>query len=84
MQRVGDARLVRTHAANLDGIRRICRTSCHERGAGERDDMVPSREDEVPDQTLVAVDDEVPAKFGGLLVPRDECGRGETPEVAPV
>ena len=45
--------------------------------------MMSSGENKVADETFVAVNDEVPAKFFWLLVALDEIRRGHTAEITP-
>jgi hypothetical protein len=44
--------------------------------------MIAAREDEVPDETFVAVDDEVPAEFFWFFVMGYELGGGHVAKVA--
>ena len=81
---VGDGRLVGPDAADLGAERRVARSALGERRPQERDDVVPTREDEEPDKLLVSVDEEVAAERGRLFAVGDErLGRGRL-EVAPV
>jgi hypothetical protein len=39
-----------------------------ERGAVESNDMIPTRKNEIANETLISVDDEVSSKFFGLFM----------------
>lgn len=77
MHIVSATRLVRSDAADLNGVRSVGRSSRSEGVSDEGDDVVSAGKDEVADETLVAVDDEVPAElFGFLFSSHKLCGGG--------
>ena len=45
--------------------------------------MVSAREDEVADETFVAVNDEVSAEFFWFLMALDQVSRGHTSQITP-
>jgi hypothetical protein len=83
MQIIGDACLVRADATNLDCVWSVGRTTVGEGWTDERDDVVSSGKDEVPDETLIAVDDKISAKFFWFFMVFDEFGRGHGAKVTP-
>jgi len=83
VERVGLRRLVGPHRADRDAVLRVGRAAVAERRADDGRDVVAARDDEEPDQALVAVDDEVAAHLLGLLVVLDELGRRQVAQVTP-
>jgi hypothetical protein len=83
VDRVGAGGLVRSDTSDLAPVRRIRHTALGETGSVQVQRVVPAGDDEVPDELLVAVDDEVSAKRGGLLATLDHLGGGHAGEVAP-
>ena len=63
MKGVRHAGLVGADATYLDSVRSVRRAPVDERWPNERNDVMSSGEDEVSNETFVAVNDEVPAKL---------------------
>lgn len=82
METVGDARLIRPYASNLNSHRSVGRTSVGERWSNEGYNVISSRKDEVSNQTFIAVDNEVAAKFFGLFMVFDKVGGRHGTKVA--
>lgn len=83
MEGICNARLVRANAADLDGVGCIRRATVDERGPDERNNVMSSGEDEVTDETFIAVNDEVSAKFFWFLMALDEICRRHAAEITP-
>ena len=65
---IRDARLVGTDATDLDGVGGIGGTTVNEGRSDEGNDMMSTGEDEVANETFVAVDYEVSAKLLGFFM----------------
>ena len=83
MESVGHGALVWPDAANLGSVGSIRWAAVAEGRTGDRNDMIAPGQNEVADETFVAVDDEVAAKLFGLFVMLDEIRGGHALEVAP-
>jgi hypothetical protein len=59
----------------LNGIRRIGRTTALERGAVESNGMIPTRKNEIANETFISIDNEVSSKFFGFFVVLHEFRR---------
>lgn len=72
---ISNARLVRSSAADLDGILGIRRTTVSKGGAEERYDMIATGKNKVSDKPLVPINDEVSTKFFWLFMSPNKIGR---------
>jgi hypothetical protein len=60
--------LIWAYATYLNGIRCVGRTTTLEGGAVESDDVIPTRKDEIANETFISIDDEVSSKFFGFFM----------------
>jgi hypothetical protein len=60
--------LIWAYATYLNGIRCVGRTTTLEGRAVESDDVIPTRKDEIANETFISIDDEVSSKFFGFFM----------------
>ena len=81
MECIGCGCLVWPYTAYLHCILGIGRPAVCEGGADERDDVISSGDDEVSNETFVAVDNKVSAELFGFFVVSYELGGGHVSNV---